>query len=99
MARFDVYRRERSTGYLLDLQSDFLRQFDTRVVVPLLLANEVPPPTRRLHPVFCIEENDVVMATQMIAAVPRGLLRNKVTDLSDHRDEIVSAIDFLMQGF
>ena len=99
MARFDVYHREGGGGYLLDIQSDFLSLFDTRVVVPLLLRNEVPRPAKQLNPSFDVAGDDVVMATQLMAAVPRGLLRIKVADLSDRRDEIVNAIDFLMQGY
>jgi toxin CcdB len=55
MARFDVYRNAGGTGYLLDVQSDLLRGFNTRVVVPLLPLTEFPKPAKRLNPVFEVE--------------------------------------------
>ena len=39
------------------------------------------------------------MVTQFMAAVPTTALRTAVTNLEAKRNEIVSAIDLLMQGF
>jgi toxin CcdB len=39
------------------------------------------------------------MDTQFMAAVPAAILRDPVTSLRSHRDEITAALDFLMQGF
>jgi toxin CcdB len=36
MARFDVYKGTRASGLLLDIQSDLLDEFGSRVVVPLM---------------------------------------------------------------
>jgi toxin CcdB len=99
MARFDVYRMAGVQGYVLDIQASFLGQLNTRLVVPLLLANEAPQPAARLNPHFQINDDDVVMMTQFMAAVPRAALGSLAGNLSDHHNEIVSAVDFLMQGF
>ena len=97
MSKFDVYRTE--DGYLLDIQANFLSHLGTRVVVPLLPTRTTPPPVKGLNPIFRVEEEEVVMATQLMAAVPRSILKTRVAILSSQHDEIVSAIDFLMQGF
>jgi toxin CcdB len=99
MARFDVYRMPDSNGYLLDIQASFLSYIDTRLVVPLLPVDEASKPATRLNPCFDVGAENVTMITQLMAAVPKSVLLMTVGSLSDHRDEIVSAIDFLMQGF
>lgn len=99
MARFDVYRNPEGSGYLLDSQANILDYLKTRVVVPLLPVDAAPRPAARLNPCFRIAEDDVVMVTQFIAAVPASMLKAVAGNLSDHRSEIVDAIDFLMQGF
>ena len=57
MARFDVYANPASSDrsnipYFLDVQSDFLAQIETRVVVPLYLASRFASPVRT-KPVVC----------------------------------------------
>ncbi|HEX4505904.1 MAG TPA: CcdB family protein [Alphaproteobacteria bacterium] len=99
MAKFDVYRIDGGRGYLIDIQADLLGALSTRVVVPLLPGDEVPPPSKRLNPIFHIGPDEVVMATQLMAAVPRSALKTSIANLSEHHDTIVGAIDFLMQGF
>ena len=99
MARFDVYRIQGVSGYFLDVQADFLSHLDTRVVIPLLSTKDVLSPARRLNPCFHIGDEDVVMMTEFMAAVQKSALRNITGNLANHRDEIVTAVDFLMQGF
>ncbi len=98
MARFDVFRNP-DGGYLLDIQAGLLDHLNTRVVVPLLPLAVAPTPARILNPVFSVDDDEVVMATQFMAAVPANLLRTPVATLAARRDEIVAAIDLLMQGF
>jgi toxin CcdB len=99
MARFDVYRNPDGGGYLLDVQANLLSDLNTRIVVPLLPPDEAPRPARRLNPQFRIGEDEVVMMTQFIAAVPSAILRAPVGTLSNRHTDIVNAVDFLMQGF
>jgi len=99
VAKFDIYHIDSGKGYLLDIQADLLSGLSTRVVVPLLPRDEVPPPSKRLNPVFHVGTDEVVMAPQLMAAVPRSALKTSIGNLSEHHDTIVSAIDFLMQGF
>jgi len=99
MARFDLYARPGGTGYLLDVQGDVLNQLNTRIVVPLLPEEEAPLPAKRLNPVFEIGSLPHVMVTQFMAAVPLSLVRNPVTNLSDHDAQIMAALDMILVGF
>ncbi|HEX6834743.1 MAG TPA: CcdB family protein [Rudaea sp.] len=102
--RFDVFRNPSQTStkkipYLLVVQSDLLEEMDTCVVLPLARAQAAKAAaTARLNPEYQIENTPVVQLTQLIGAVPVGLLRKHVTNLEPQRDEIVRALDFLFGG-
>jgi toxin CcdB len=98
MARFSVYENP-DGGYLLDVQADLLNHLNTRMVVPLMSMADAPKPAGTLNPVFEVNGVDCVMVTQFMAAVPASILKQQVATLEVHREEIVSAIDLLMQGF
>ena len=101
MAQLDVYRslqrRDFAPAYLLDVQADLLSYLETRVVVPLRLEGTMIP-ARRLNPVFEVEGRRVVMATAEIAAIPAGLLSERIASLETHRYDIINAIDVLWSG-
>lgn len=99
MARFDVFHDPDGAGYLLAVQSGLLDHLNTRIVVPLLPITDAPRPARILNPVFDVQGERLVMATQFLAAVPAAMLKIPVANLANRHDEIVAAIDFLMQGF
>jgi toxin CcdB len=99
MARYDVFASGIEGGYLLDVQSDLLDHFKTRVVVPLLPLTSAPSPMRKLHPVFEINGRKLVMATHLIATIAAAELAENRTNLTNHHDEIVAALDMLFQGF
>lgn len=95
MARFDVYRMS-DGGFGLDCQNDQFDDIGTRLMVPLLPMGEGPSPTARLNPVFSINGEPLVMATQFATAVPTSELRGKVTSLAEHGHTVVGAIDYLI---
>jgi toxin CcdB len=99
MPRYDVFAGRVEGNYLLDVQSDLLDNFKTRVVVPLLPAAAVPPPMRKLHPIFEINGRRLVMATHLIATIPASELGESRLNLTKHHDDIVAALDMLFQGF
>ncbi len=99
MPRFAVYRNPDGKGYLLDLQADVNSHFSTRVVAPLFPLEEIFDYAKSLNPIFEIEGEQVVMATQGMAAVPLLILKHPVASLEYKRAEIVAAIDLLFQGF
>lgn len=96
MARFDVYRG--GGAYLLDCQNDFLRGLDTRFVVPLFPEGEVPR-VFRLNPVFEVEGERVVRATQLASPIPARQLRERIGSLSGQHDVVMNAFDMLLTGF
>ena len=99
MAQFDVYRMATAQGFLLDVQTDLLNGLSTRVVVPLLPLTNAPLPAQRLNPVFDIENLEVLMATQFLAAVPESELKEVVGNLEGFQNEISVALDMLFSGF
>lgn len=99
MAKYDVYRLPGGKGYVLDVQTDFLSELATRVVVPLLPSASVSLPAKRLNPVFQINGEAYVMLTQSLAAIPAKELKQPVSRLLEASDEISHALDMLFQGF
>lgn len=99
MARYDLFAGPYEGSYLLDVQTNLLDHLRSRVVVPLLPAADVPPPVRRLNPVFEIGGRRVVMATHLIGAVSNAELGEPGANLGEHHDEVVAALDMLFQGF
>ncbi len=97
MARFEVFR-SRGPGYLLDCQSDYLSHFKTRFVVPLLPA-EGAVAANRLHPIFDVEGESVVMVTQLASAIPLSELGQKVLSLADQQGSIMNALDMLISEY
>jgi toxin CcdB len=103
MAQFDVYLNpnaatRKSIPYLLDVQAALLDALATRVVVPLILAEEMGLAARHLNPQFKIKGVAVVMSTAELAGIPSRSLGDKVTTLKSKRDEIIAALDMLFTG-
>jgi toxin CcdB len=99
--QYDVHRNSRAgsaAAYLLDIQHDLLRDLDTRVVVPLLPADQFKQLSTTLHPVFPIDGRRYVLLTHRLAAVYRRELGNALVSLADRALEIGAAIDLLRSG-
>jgi toxin CcdB len=93
--------RDDETGnipFLMDVQADLLSDLETRVVVPLVRETAFGRRATRLHPLFTVEGQQVVMATHLLAAVRRGTLGSPLASLLDQRDIIIAAIDVLRSG-
>ncbi|MGH8229771.1 MAG: CcdB family protein [Steroidobacteraceae bacterium] len=99
MARFDVYPNPDGNGLLVDIQADLMSHLESRVVVPLIPLDVAPAPSKILNPLFKIEDNPYLLLTQQLAAVPAQLVKRPIASLADRRDEIVAAVDLLLQGF
>jgi toxin CcdB len=100
VARFDIHRpKHGGARYLLDVQSELLDQLRTRVVIPLLSRDAVPPGMRDLHPRLVVDGAEMVAATQLLAAVRRQDLGPVVANAADARDTITRALDLLLTGF
>lgn len=103
MAQFDVYLNpnaatRKAIPYLLDVQADLLDTLATRVVVPLIIEEEMGLAARHLNPQFKIKGMAVVMSAAELAGVPGRSLGDKVATLKSRRDEIIAALDMLFTG-
>ena len=105
MARFDVFANSgphaASTPYLLDVQTDLLDALDSRVVSPLRRVSHFAPVKlpAELTPVFQVAGEDCLLETPKMAAVPQRLLKQRVATLAAEQHRIVSALDFLFNGY
>jgi len=99
MAKYDVYRTDGVSGWLLDVQSDILEPLNTRIVVPLMPLASAPQPAKRLNPVFEISGERVVMVTQFASAIQMAGIGKPVANLDANFEEITSALDMLFHGF
>ena len=102
MPQFDVYanpgRNADLIPLLLDVQSNLLDPLDTRLVAPLVDATRAKA-ISRLNPEFIIEGRRLFLSTQEMSGYPRRALGEPLLNLSQRRDEILAAIDFLIHGF
>lgn len=99
MARFDVYGSPDRNGFLVDVQADLMSNLNSRLVIPLVPAGIAPAPIKVLNPIFQIEGATYLMLTQQMAAVSAQMLKRPVLNVNDRRDEVVAAMDLLLQGF
>ena len=103
MAQFDVYINPNPATrelipYLLDVQTDLLDSLATRVIVPLVVAEQVGKAAKQLNPQFQINSIAVTMSTPELAGVDNRSLGEKVASLKAKRDEIIAALDLLFTG-
>lgn len=105
MARFDVYSNpgdhSLTTPYLLDVQTDLLDGLESRMVIPLRSKEHFPNVKLpvRLTPVFTIKGKDYLLEVPKMGAVPKRILKIPVVSLVDEQVKIISALDFLFQGY
>ena len=104
MPQFTVHRNpnpDTQAAYplLLDVQSDLMAELGTRVVVPLCPASAMKGGLiTTLTPVFEIEGKQYALFTPQLAGISIKQVGAKVTDLAQHRDEIMAALDLLITG-
>jgi toxin CcdB len=97
MAQFDVYRMQNG-GLVLDVQADIFADIGTRLVVPLMREEATAPTTPRLHPRFLVSGEELILMTELAAAIRTSDLRQRVTSLAQERFRIIGAIDVLLGG-
>ena len=102
MPRFDVYRNPnpRAThALLLDVQSDLVRTA-TRWCLPLFQAPDGLPMMSRAQHRLRISDQDWLLDTPNMLAVPAVLLRAPVARVNSEEQLLVeSAIDFMLRGY
>jgi toxin CcdB len=100
--QFDVHANagdSRShTPFLVNIQADLLDHLETRVVVPLIRAERFGRRAEQLHPMFEINQTELVLATHLLAAVRTKGLGPVADNLNRRRDDILAAVDVLWAG-
>lgn len=105
MSQFSVYKNTNSKTsniypYICEVQSDLLRDLKTTVVIPICeysaYKNEK---IELLTPVVRINHKKHILMTQQLAGISRKDIGNQITKLTDYRDEIIAALDFMITGF
>lgn len=104
MAQFTLYKNEDSGTnnvypYFIDVQNALLSDLNSRLVIPLsphAALNNTD--VKRLCPVITIGEDNFVLLTHQMAAVPKSILKTEILSLESYRYEILAAIDMLISG-
>ncbi len=104
MAQFDVYKNPSPATkitypFIVDIQNTLLEEIATRIVVPLALPeNFIRQGMKNLTPEIKYNGNIYLLAIPQIASVPTSILKVLDGTLAQHRNEIVSALDFAITG-
>ena len=104
MAQFDIHRNADKDGarifpYLIDIQHPLHRQFDSRIVIPLTLPDNLGKHVLpHLNPLISVGGKDFAVLTQQLSSIPMSALGPKVTSAAAQREAIVAALDFLISG-
>lgn len=104
MAQYQVYenlspKSKKIYPYLIDVQAPILSDLDTRIVIPLASKEQFGKVmVQNLNPVLPINNKEYVLLTQQMAGIPCKQLGSSVCDCLSMRQEVLSAIDFLITG-
>lgn len=102
MKQFDVFENpvtgaRRAYPYVVVLQAD-VAPSRHRVVAPVAPAAAFPAIAGRLTPIVSIERNDFVLLVTSLTTLPVQSLRAPAASLTDRREDILAAIDYLFFG-
>ncbi|NNK16968.1 MAG: plasmid maintenance protein CcdB [Sulfitobacter sp.] len=99
MSRFHLYAGSEEGEYLLDLQTDFLSHYNSRVVAPVVAKTAFDGAATELNPVIEVGGVAHVMLTHFLSAVPAQSLTAPVGDFAAECDKFTRALDLLFQGY
>ncbi len=103
MGVFNVYKNNGPSKtlypYLLDVQSQLLKQLKTRLTIPLIAMSHCSEPIKHLNPEVMINRQRYFVLTQQMSALPIELLGEHVLSSEVDRSFIIAAVDFLITGF
>jgi toxin CcdB len=89
------------TGYrpfLVNLQSDLVNQLTSTVVAPLVPRAQMRG-AQHLNPVVTVNGSEFWLATHELFAMDRRILKDgPVANLSNDREAIIAALDFVFTG-
>ena len=83
---------------MLDIQNTFI-EVETRVVVPLSMANLFKGVVRDLNPQLVVQGKKVILNTSALGAIPASDLRRPIANLESDQALIQGALDTLHGGY
>ena len=104
MSQYHIYENlnEKSKNiypYLIDVQSTLLIDLETRIVIPLANKDKFGKGIiKNLNPIINIKKKEYIVLTQQMAGVPISQIGSSICECLSNRQEILSAIDFLITG-
>ena len=103
IARFDVFANpdgaeRKRIPFFVDVQSDRIRDIQTRVVVPLWRRDAVTDRLENLHPEFEVTGQRVVMDTPALGSLPTEVLKRAGVNWAADQLLIQDALDSLFGG-
>lgn len=103
LPRFSVVTPKGAAGRnpptLVILSGDAVDSLTLVIVAPLVMAKHHGPLTRRLHVPVQFNGEDRVVVTEELVSIPKSALSRAIGTLDGYRDSLVSALDFLFQGY
>lgn len=104
MAQFEVFENPGATTrngfpYLVDVQSPYLEELATRIVIPLGRASLLKQAAMK-GLILEVQFNDeqLLLLTPQISSIPKKRLGAPVGSLAHLRDELLNALDFAFFG-
>ncbi len=104
MSQYHVYenlneKSKKVYPYLVDVQSTLLTDLETRIVIPLTVKEKIGKGIiKNLNPIIVIKKKEYILITQQMAGIPMAQIGSSICDCLSERNEILSAIDFLITG-
>jgi toxin CcdB len=104
MAQFDVFTNPSPTTrklfpYIVDIQSQYLEDLATRIVIPLGKASAFANTSMKgLTPEISFHDEKLLLLTPQIASIPKIKLHNPIGSLAHFRTDIMNALDFAIFG-
>jgi toxin CcdB len=104
MGQFSVFKNKNPRSktafpFLVDVQSNLLAELQTRVVIPLAKSPELAKkPISTLSPLVEVQGQKYVLLTPQLAGISRSDLGAEVTNIAEHRDAVIAALDCLITG-
>jgi len=85
--------------YFIDVQNCLLDSLNSRVVIPLTpIENTKNNYPTNLCPIIRINNKEYALLTHQMTSVPISILKKTIGSAESSRNEIVSAIDFVVTG-
>ena len=85
--------------YLVDIQSNYISEIDTRIVIPLgrveSFKNQI---MKKLQLEIHYKDEALVLMNPQIASISKKLLKSPLGSLEHLKQEIIDALDFAITG-